>query len=242
VILWKLRAAREASQPAHKGCFGDRWLANLRSMDERALLDSKQWPSAPESVVQLVRNVPELTTLFDIPSVQWSSGVPSNAIYRGVWSNLGPSRAHGRPGLLKASAAPTVREAAVRIRVSPVTVYRLCAEGKLRHVRVSNALRIAEEDLEGYLRTSTPEKRRRSCRQRPPYILRSYNWACRSHRKFRTAPGQAFVGTGLEVEHRAGQRNLRRILHVRSVGRNHDDRVGLVRPRRDEDKRNSGEA
>jgi excisionase family DNA binding protein len=61
---------------------------------------------------------------------------------------------------VKAYPAPllTVREAAVRIRVSPVTVYRLCAEGKLRHVRVSNALRIAEEDLEGYLRTSTREK------------------------------------------------------------------------------------
>ncbi len=59
----------------------------------------------------------------------------------------------GRHGLLKAAPAQllTVREAAARLRVSPVTIYRLCAEGRLRHVRISNALRIAAEAVEDYL-------------------------------------------------------------------------------------------
>lgn len=52
----------------------------------------------------------------------------------------------------------TVREAAERLRVSPSSVYALCAEGSLPHVRVSNALRIAGADIENFL------KRRRSSR------------------------------------------------------------------------------
>ncbi|MGO8970529.1 MAG: helix-turn-helix domain-containing protein [Myxococcaceae bacterium] len=54
---------------------------------------------------------------------------------------------------LRAAPAPllTVREAAVRLRVNPVTVYRLCAAGKLRHSRVSNAVRIAPADVESFL-------------------------------------------------------------------------------------------
>jgi excisionase family DNA binding protein len=46
----------------------------------------------------------------------------------------------------------TVREVAARLRVSPVTVYALCAGGKLPHTRVSNSVRIALEDLEAFLR------------------------------------------------------------------------------------------
>jgi len=64
----------------------------------------------------------------------------------------------GRHGLLKAAPAQflTVREAAARLRVSPVTIYRLCADGRLRHVRISNALRIAAEAVEDYLRPPRP--------------------------------------------------------------------------------------
>jgi excisionase family DNA binding protein len=86
---------------------------------------------------------------------------------------FGPTLVQGAPRgrlrALKVSPAPVlnVREAAAKLRVSPATIYRLCAEGKLRHVRVSNALRMTEEDLEGYLRTSTSEKRKPSCRRNP---------------------------------------------------------------------------
>jgi len=36
----------------------------------------------------------------------------------------------------------TVREVARALNVAPSTVYKLCAEGKLAHVRVSNAIRV----------------------------------------------------------------------------------------------------
>jgi excisionase family DNA binding protein len=36
----------------------------------------------------------------------------------------------------------TVREVAKLLRVATSTVYKLCAEGKLAHVRVSNAIRV----------------------------------------------------------------------------------------------------
>jgi excisionase family DNA binding protein len=50
-------------------------------------------------------------------------------------------------------ALVTVREAAARLRVSPVTVYRLCGEGKLKHSRVSNAVRIDSAEVDRFLRT-----------------------------------------------------------------------------------------
>jgi excisionase family DNA binding protein len=46
----------------------------------------------------------------------------------------------------------TVPEAAARLRVSRATVYRLCAEGHLEHVRISNhAIRIKESAIASYL-------------------------------------------------------------------------------------------
>ncbi|TME28581.1 MAG: helix-turn-helix domain-containing protein [Chloroflexi bacterium] len=44
----------------------------------------------------------------------------------------------------------SVREAARLLGVCTSTVYKLCAEGKLRHVRVSNAIRISESALAAY--------------------------------------------------------------------------------------------
>jgi excisionase family DNA binding protein len=46
-------------------------------------------------------------------------------------------------------AAPllTVCEVAALLRVSPRTVYAMCAEGRLAHVRVMNAIRIAPAAL-----------------------------------------------------------------------------------------------
>jgi len=45
----------------------------------------------------------------------------------------------------------TVRDAAERLGVCTATVYKLCAEGSLTHVRVVNAIRIAPEDLAAFL-------------------------------------------------------------------------------------------
>jgi excisionase family DNA binding protein len=42
----------------------------------------------------------------------------------------------------------TVKEVAACLRVSTATVYELCARGKLRHIRVLNAIRVAPFDLQ----------------------------------------------------------------------------------------------
>jgi excisionase family DNA binding protein len=59
-------------------------------------------------------------------------------------------------GIGTGSACPrllTVKEAAVRLRVSPATVYGLCERGELRYVRIStHAIRIAEPDLSAFVR------------------------------------------------------------------------------------------
>jgi excisionase family DNA binding protein len=47
----------------------------------------------------------------------------------------------------------TVREVAARLRVCTATVYILCESGKLVHVRLNNAIRVAENDLRRYLKT-----------------------------------------------------------------------------------------
>jgi excisionase family DNA binding protein len=45
----------------------------------------------------------------------------------------------------------TVAEVAERLRVCRATIYRLCSEGQLGHLRVSNAIRIPEKALRAYL-------------------------------------------------------------------------------------------
>jgi excisionase family DNA binding protein len=45
----------------------------------------------------------------------------------------------------------TVRAVAGRLGVSTATVYKLAARGDLPHIRGSNAIRIAPDDLAAYL-------------------------------------------------------------------------------------------
>jgi len=45
----------------------------------------------------------------------------------------------------------TVREVADHLSVSTKTVYALCAHGRLRHIRVLNAIRVTPDDLEVFL-------------------------------------------------------------------------------------------
>jgi len=45
----------------------------------------------------------------------------------------------------------TVREVAKVLQVATSTVYQACADGKLAHVRVSNAIRVRPDGLAEYL-------------------------------------------------------------------------------------------
>jgi excisionase family DNA binding protein len=59
----------------------------------------------------------------------------------------------GARRLLKSTDAPllTAIEVAARLRVCTATVYKMCSSGALPHVRVLNAVRVAEADLERFL-------------------------------------------------------------------------------------------
>lgn len=51
------------------------------------------------------------------------------------------------------SRALKVREAADRLGVCPKTIYRLCKERKLTHLRVGRAIRISEASLDEFQST-----------------------------------------------------------------------------------------
>ncbi len=60
----------------------------------------------------------------------------------------------------------TVREVAKRLLVCTATVYRLCASGKLWHIRVSNAVRVPEVALKAFLETEPGRGELRPIRRR----------------------------------------------------------------------------
>jgi excisionase family DNA binding protein len=59
----------------------------------------------------------------------------------------------GAPGVRDAQSVSllTVAEVARRLGVCRATVYRICAEGRLGHVRVSNAIRVPDTALALYV-------------------------------------------------------------------------------------------
>ncbi|MFY0571119.1 helix-turn-helix domain-containing protein [Archangium lansingense] len=56
------------------------------------------------------------------------------------------------PGVITQGRLLTVREVAARLGVCRATVYRLCAQGTLAHIRISNAVRVKAEALEKFIR------------------------------------------------------------------------------------------
>jgi len=53
--------------------------------------------------------------------------------------------------MLRKGALLSVRAVAAHLGVSMATVYKLCASGALPHLRVSNAIRLALDDLAAYV-------------------------------------------------------------------------------------------
>ena len=73
----------------------------------------------------------------------------------GSGNALDQEAAFGRsfgPTLVQGSRLLTVREVAVLLRVCTATVYRLCSQGVLQHVRISNAVRVPADAVERHLR------------------------------------------------------------------------------------------
>ena len=64
---------------------------------------------------------------------------------------------HGAPvvrefeGVVGAFRLLTVRDLAARLAVCTATVYALCERGEIRHLRVSNAIRVHPDDLETFI-------------------------------------------------------------------------------------------
>ena len=93
-----------------------------------------------------------------LATIQVSEGAPDNGVRSGRSGTLGrvtPVVPNSRRGLRVAGPGPeallTVRETARRLRVSTATVYLLCEQGELPHLRVSNAIRVRREDLEAFI-------------------------------------------------------------------------------------------
>jgi excisionase family DNA binding protein len=53
----------------------------------------------------------------------------------------------------------TVREVAARLAVSTATVYALCERGQLRHVRISNAIRVESAEVGEFMARQRSEGR-----------------------------------------------------------------------------------
>lgn len=119
---------------------------------QRAMQDSNLRPSAPEAVPGFVQTFAGVGKPLDsMGFADPPESRPSHA-FSAVARNFVPVVSPGLRVLHgDAENLLSVREAARRLGVSTATVYRLCERGELRHVRVSNAVRIPPTALAEYL-------------------------------------------------------------------------------------------
>src|SRR5262249_14825026 len=137
-----------------------------RPFTQRAILDSNQWPSAPESASAGVQGFAAVPNPAESLAAGRGGGVQPSQPFAGITPPFAAPLRHGMPAaagrarrLLPAIRVLdggkgnllTVRAVAARLGVSTATVYGLCARGELRHVRVSNAIRIEPAELEAFV-------------------------------------------------------------------------------------------
>jgi hypothetical protein len=116
-------------------------------MEWRALLDSNQWPSASELAQ------PVSTTLTETPQPS-SNGTVSAKPGSQRTTLLPRDREDFVTWLLPRERVPsllTVREVAAQLRACTATVYPLCDEGQLRHIRMLHAIRVDPIDLAAFI-------------------------------------------------------------------------------------------
>ena len=135
-----------------------RWPATsrrLRALRERAILDSNQWPSAPEN-----GQASSATSVLVQPVDKTGLGCEEHGAVGRLgppWTTnrgtpAGPGEGEMRPVNPLVEPLLSVREVARALRVAPYTVYGLCDRGELPHVRVSSAIRVRPVDLQAFVR------------------------------------------------------------------------------------------
>ena len=102
----------------------------------------------------------------------------------------------------------TIREVAARLRVCRATAYKLCERGELPHLRIANAIRVDQRDLEAFLQrlaghSGQPDSACRGLAGDPG----EYRWA-RASRSPRRCPSRRGVALGFG-RRRAGLRRQR---------------------------------
>ena len=83
-------------------------------------------------------------------AAEFSPGDDDAPVHRVAPSAPGVSQ-FGAPVVRAEARLLTVTEIAVRLGVCRATVYRLCDEGKLTHIRISGAIRVDDLDLEAFI-------------------------------------------------------------------------------------------
>ena len=95
-----------------------------------------------------------------VPATTEKGGVPKRSLMqlsagKSRFLAAGLLQVGSTEGVLPRSPRPllSVREAARLLDLSPATVYKLCAEGKLPHARILSAIRIVPADLGEFVLT-----------------------------------------------------------------------------------------
>src|SRR5205807_1201067 len=90
---------------------------------------------------------------------------PVAAVSKNFGANLVCGRAPAGSGIpLRPETLLTVKHVAAALGVSAATIYGLCERGELGHIRVANAIRVSQADMEKFVEGSrgAASKRRRS--------------------------------------------------------------------------------
>jgi excisionase family DNA binding protein len=138
--------------------------------------------------------------------------------------SVSPSPGRARKGPRKPSADPrgagdllTVREVAAQLRVHPSTVYGLCERGELRHMRISNAVRVRPVGVGVLVHArDSPAPAASVSRYSPGYL--HFVGRHRAHGLLgralaaRVRPGGS--GGGLALLRRGGRMHLRAAVHL----------------------------
>src|SRR5215510_768037 len=141
---------------AHSRSSAQRLSSQNDTLRKRAMRESNPRPLAPECCQSLSTELSKLSQT--VGTADSNSGIGKGADSNGSkpsqpvsakTSSFVPSLSQA--ALRVVTALLTAEGAARILHVSTATVYRLCTQGGLPHIRVSNAIRIAPADLAAFI-------------------------------------------------------------------------------------------